>query len=233
MKPRDAVRRLRTVDQPRMPNPTFARELRRELLDAGADSHRIDRRPTNVTDDVVSEDEPPSTIAILTPQAPPTKSRRWLAVAAAVVVVAISGTALLTTRGGNDPVVATVSPEVKKTVEAACARFKAEAFGIVDQEHLVGASNKGALALESDPRGVIVGLQQGLVAFGLDLRAAGVDETVVQVPLARAAGRASAALSIFDARGVAGVATRLGEIDLELTEVERQLANLGMAQSCL
>jgi hypothetical protein len=219
---REVTRLLRKVDRPRAPHPMFARELRAELL--GRESTRQPR--------VDHEDGTPE-ITVL-PEALPQRQRprRRLAVAAVVLALVGGGTWLVASQGGDDTVIVAVSPETKRTVEEACARFKAAAFGEVDRVSLLGPRNDDVLA-RPDARDVVARLASALAAFGSDLRDAGIDDQTVTVTVERATGRADTARRNLETGRSTLAPGDLTLVDLDLAEVERQLVVLGIADSCL
>jgi hypothetical protein len=228
---REATRLLRKVDQPRAPHPTFARELRAELLGYETEDSQAQLQI------VEEDDDAPPEIAVLPepeqkPHRPITK-RRWLAAAAAVVLLAGGGTWFVAAQLDDDEIVVSVSPETKKTVETACAAFRSSAFSELSRKDLIGPGNNRVLANVPSARVAISRLEQALRRFADDLREAGIEDPEVTVALDRSAGKAGSAIDRLDGGSVNRGASGLGEIDVELTEVEQRLIELGISESCL
>jgi hypothetical protein len=218
---------LRKLDQPRAPHPTFAHELRAELL--GHQTADAQAQPQTVEED----DEAPPAITVLPDTARPKRTaRRWLAAAAAILLLIGGGTWFATTQQDNDEIVVSVSPETKRTVEAACAAFNKTAFADVDRFALLGAANQALFADAASARPRIFAVQRALSTFTDDLRAAGIEDEDLLARLEVARGHLAAALGQLDEGDNSGAASAMRNVEPQLNRLERRLTELGVA-GCL
>jgi hypothetical protein len=211
MREREVRDLLRGIDEPRRPRPQFAASLRERLL----------AEPAAGADVIELDDVDPSRRRTARPA-------RWVALVAAALSLVIIGSIAVLNRSDSGPAIRARAP--RATVEAACERFSRSAFGTLGRAEFLRVPS--AALTTRDPAATIDGLRISLTQLRADLRAVGIREGAVFMPIDIAVRDVVRAREFVESGAPSRSSTYLESVESRLVEVRRALTAEGVP-SCL